>query len=111
VAKRLFYHVCLTHSRCPGSLVSQQPRRMVTDHGVNVLSVRSRTTRSSKGKASTFIPSFCPFFPLDPNVQIDRFLFSFSTLHHPSTPPPPPPPLSYQHPSRALTQSPFHLHP
>ena len=55
VVQSLFYHVCFVLFRCVwccrgywGSL------GMVTD-GANVLSVRSRTTRSSKGKASLLL--------------------------------------------------------
>jgi len=48
VAQRLFYHVCFD-SAVSGVAVVGGTFGMVTD-GVNVLSVRSRTTRSSKGK-------------------------------------------------------------
>jgi hypothetical protein len=74
VVKSLFYHVCFILFRCIwccwGSLA------MVTD-GANVLSVRSRTTRSSKGKASLILS----LFHLD--IQSDTFFLLLSSSSPP----------------------------
>jgi hypothetical protein len=83
VVQSLFYHVCFVFFWCRrgywGSL------GIVTD-GANVLSVRSRTTRSSKGKASLIFHCSTWTFNL--------ILSSFFSLHrHPLTCFPLPPPL------------------
>ena len=100
MVQSLFYHVCCVlfrHGWCRrgywGSL------GMVTD-GANVLSVRSRTTRSSKGKAS---PMLSLFYLV---IQSDTFfalLSSSSPPHVLPTPLLPYPPITSSFPTQMPT--------
>jgi len=75
VAPNLFYHVCWILSRRRRGWL-RRGLVMVTD-GANVLSVRSRTTRSSKGKVS-LLSSLFSF-----NIYPDLLHFLLQTPHLP----------------------------